>query len=108
MSTALGGFPIQVDERTEAMRLTADDRDHQRKPERPGADERFRRAADAQPDREWVLHRPRVDTLAAQGRAVLAGPVHMLLLPDLQEQVELLREERVVVFEPQPEERKCV
>ncbi len=32
----------------------------------------------------------------------------MLVLPDLQEQVELLREQRVVVFEPQPEERKRV
>src|SRR6266700_3929516 len=28
----------------------------------------------------------------------------MLVLPDLQEQVELLREQRVVVFEPQPED----
>src|SRR6266566_1417849 len=108
MSGALGGFPIEVDERTEAMRLTTNDRDHQREAERPGSNERFRRSADTQPDRERILHGPRVDALTGQRRAVSARPVHMLVLPDLQEEIELLGEESVVVFEAQPEERKCV
>src|SRR5467141_3760842 len=103
MSGALGGFPIEVDERTKAMRLTTNDRDHQRKPERSGPHERFRRAPGAQPDRQRILYGPRVDALTGQRRAVSARPVHMLVLPDLQEQIELFREESVVVFEAQPE-----
>jgi hypothetical protein len=34
--------------------------------------------------------------------------MHMLVLPDREEQVELLREQRIVVFEPQPEQWKRV
>ena len=38
--------------------------------------ERFSRAAHADPDRQRILERARVDRLAGKGRAMFAGPVH--------------------------------
>jgi hypothetical protein len=79
----LGAGPaVEVDERRELPRLAADDRDHQRQPEKAGADERLRRPADAHPDRQRVLQRPRVDALAVQRRTVPARPGDVLGLPD--------------------------
>ncbi len=52
---ALACFAVDVDEGTEAMRLAADDGDHEGKAEHAGADEGLRRAADAEPDGERVL-----------------------------------------------------
>src|SRR6267143_4905581 len=102
------GLPIEIDQWSEAPRLAADDRDHQRKTERAGADERLGRAADAQPDRQRILQRPGVHTLSGQRSAVLAGPVHMLVLTDVQQQLELLFEQRVVVVQAEAEEWECV
>ena len=39
---------------------------------------------------------------------MLAGPVHMLVLTDLEQQIELLGKERVVVLEPEAEQRKRI
>src|SRR5205085_934131 len=82
MSGAFSCFPIQIDERTEAPRLTADDRDHKRQPQRPRSHERFRRSADTEPDRKRILHGPWVDPLTGQRWTVLTRPVHMLVLAD--------------------------
>ena len=43
--------------------------------------------------------------MAGEWRAVLARPVNVRVLADLEEQIELFREQRVVVFETQTEER---
>src|SRR6266567_3267968 len=77
------GLAVEIDERTEAPRFTADDGDHQRKSELARPHERFRGAADPEPYREGVLHRPRVDALACQRRPILARPVNMLVVADL-------------------------
>src|SRR5258707_6820841 len=95
---------IEIDERPERAWFAADDGYHQRKSERSGAGERLRRAANAKPDRQRILHGSRVDALACKRRAMLAGPVDLLVLANLQEQIELLFKERVVVFELETEQ----
>jgi hypothetical protein len=57
----------------------------------------------AEPNRQPFLQRPRIDALAGQRRAVFSGPVHVLVLANRQEQVELFREEGIVIFELEPE-----
>ena len=37
---------------------------------------------------------------------MLTGPMAVLVLPDLQQQIELLGKERVVILQPQAEQRK--
>lgn len=100
------GFPIEIDERAEASGLTADDGDHQRQAECAGADERLGGAADADPNGQRVLQRTRIDALAGERGAVAAGPRDVFVGADLQEEIELLGEERVIVFQLQAEERE--
>ena len=100
------GPAVEVDERREPARFAADDRDHQRQAEQAGPHERFRRAPDADPDRQRVLRRARVDALPGQGGAVPARPGDVHRVADLQQQVELLGEQRVVVVEVEPEQRE--
>src|SRR5258708_7134138 len=88
------------------MRFSADNCDHQRKAKRAGASKRLRGAANAKPYRQRILHRPGINTLSGQRRPMFAGPVHVLVLADLQQQVELLGKERVVVLQLQAEQRK--
>ncbi len=52
------------------------------------------------------LQRAGEDALAGERRAVLSGPGDLHLFADAQEEVELLGEQRVVVGEVQPEQRK--
>jgi hypothetical protein len=107
MAGAHPRFAVTVDQRPEPVRLSTDDRDHQRQAERAGASEGARRASDAEPDRQRVLQRARVNSLAGEGSAVLARPVNMRVLADVQKQIELLGKERIVVFELQAEEWEC-
>ena len=88
------------------MRLPADDGHHEGQAERPGADERFRGAPDADPDRQARLQGAGVDRLASQRRAVPPGPGHLLARADLQQQIELLGKEGVIVVELEAEERE--
>jgi hypothetical protein len=44
-------FAIEIDELAKAFRFTTDDGDHERQPKHSGADERSRRAAHPDPDR---------------------------------------------------------
>src|SRR5258708_560655 len=84
-----GGLAIQIDQRPKTARLTPNDRDHQRQSERPGSRERVRGAADADPNRQRILYGPRIDALSGQCRPKLAGPVHMLMLTDIEQESEL-------------------
>src|SRR4051794_23671538 len=107
----IGGVPglparlsVEIDERAESPRLSADDRDHQRKSKRAGASERSWGPAHPQPDGQGVLQRPRVDALPRQGRPMLAGPVDVFVLTDLEKKVEVLGKQRVVVLELEAEQ----
>src|SRR5262245_195921 len=106
MPGAASGLAVQIDQRPETARLSPDDGDHQRETQRSGARERLRRAAHADPDRKWILNRARVDALPRQRRAERARPVDVFVLADLQEQLEFLREQRVVILEIESEQRK--
>ena len=55
MSGAAARLAVEVDERAEAVRLAADDRDHEREAERAGAGEGLRGATDAEPDGNFYL-----------------------------------------------------
>src|SRR5712692_7075862 len=98
MTGATTSLAVEVYERAEAPRLTADDGHHKRKSEHACTNERFRSAADTDPDRQRILQRARVDCLAGKRGAVFAGPVHFRACPDFQEKVEFFCKERVVVF----------
>ena len=104
---ACGAGPaVEIDQRGELARFAADDGHHQRQPEQTRPDERLGCAADPDPDRQRVLRRPRVDALAGERRPMPARPRHVRRVPDLQEQVQLLGEQRVVVREVQAEQRE--
>src|SRR6185295_2442980 len=66
MAGASACLPVEVDEWPESPRIAADDRHHQRESEYARARERTRRAADTQPDRQWILHGARIHALARQ------------------------------------------
>src|SRR5260370_42187857 len=104
MTGATTSMEVEVYERAEALRPTADDGHHKRKPEHACTNERFRSAADTDPDRQRILQRARVDCLAGKRGAVFTGPVHLRACPDLQEKLEFFRKKRVVVFKTQAEE----
>src|ERR1700733_12137197 len=53
------GAPVEIGERRELRRWTADIGERQRQTERAGARDAVRRAAGADPDRQTALHRPR-------------------------------------------------
>src|SRR6185503_164623 len=89
MSVSLTGFSIQIDQGPEAPRFAADDRDHQRQAEGAGAGEGLRGSAYSQPDRQRSLHGPGIDALPGQRRTVPAGLVHVLVVANLQQQIEL-------------------
>ena len=103
---AAAGFAVEFDVGTEAMRFTADNGDHQRKSQRTGARKGSGRAPDTQPDGQRILQGPRVDTLPGERSTVLARPVDLRALTNLQQQFELLGKERVVVVEIETEEGK--
>src|SRR5436190_6766398 len=106
MAGAQTGLAVTVDQRPKPVRLAADDRDHQRQSERAGANKGAWSAADTQPNRQRVLQRARVHSLPGEGRAVLARPMNVPVLADVQKQIELLSKERIVVLELQAEERE--
>src|SRR3712207_2618645 len=100
------GPAVQLRQRSEPRGLAADDRQRQRQSEGPGAHDRLRVAADRDPHRQRLLHRPREHRLVDQGRAVPPRPGHPVGVPQLQEQVQLLGEQLVVVVERVAEQRE--
>src|SRR5947207_397757 len=103
---ATRGLAIEVDERDEPPRLSADDRERERQAEPPRAHHGFGVAADRDPDRKRILDWPRIHRKVLERRAMLAGPVHALSLADAKQELELLLEQVVVVGEVIAEERE--
>ena len=87
MTGFFAGAMVVVNQGAEAMGFTTDDGDHEGKAERPGADEGLRCAADSEPDGERVLQRARVDALAGERGAMLAGPVDVIGFAKSEEEV---------------------
>src|SRR6267143_1936316 len=105
MTGATPSLAIEVYKGPEASGLTADDGNHERKSEHSCANERFRRAADTDPNGQRILQRARVDCLAGKCGAVFSGPVHFGAFSDFQEKLEFFGKERIVIFKTQAEER---
>src|SRR5258708_5227474 len=91
------GFAVQVDQRPKSFGLSADDRNHQWKPERAGANERFWSTSDADPNGQRILHRTGIDRLSRERCAVLSTPANVSVLANFEEKIQLFREEGVVV-----------
>ena len=106
VSSPSSGLTVEVHQRPKPARISTDDRDHQRQPQRARTRERARRSTDPQPDWQRVLHRPRINTLAGQGRPEFTGPGDVLVVADRQQEVQFLGEQRVVVFQVVAKERK--
>ncbi len=87
------------------MRLAANDRHHQGQAQYTGANEGLGRAANADPDRQWILQRPGEDALPGERRAMPAFPSNVCVFPDLEQKVEFLGEKRVVVGQIEAEKR---
>ena len=105
MPGAAAGLAVGVDEKAESFRFTTDDSHHERQPEHAGADKGSGRATDADPYGQRILQRARVDGLAAERRAVLAGPFDVCVRADGEKQIKFFSEKLVVVFEPKAKER---
>ena len=97
---------VEVDERREPVRLTADDGQRQWQAQPPRTDHRGGRPADRDPHRQGLLDRARVHGLVLQRRPMATAPRHALGRAERQQQVQLLGEQRVVVAEVVPEQRK--
>src|SRR5215218_10456421 len=97
------GFAIQVDERTKAFERAADNRDHERKAERTCTNKRFRRASDADPDRQPRLMWPGIDALKIKRGAETAFPFYVGRFPELEQQIKLLGKQVIVVPRGQTE-----
>src|SRR6266404_5887233 len=106
MAGAATDCPVTLDQGPKTVRLTADDRDHQRQPEFASANKGVRCASDPEPNRQRILEWARVNSLPGECGAVFARPVDMRVLANLQEQIELLAEERIVILELQAKERE--
>jgi hypothetical protein len=81
---AAPSLAVKIDERPKSLGFSADDRNHQGKSERPGANERFGSAAAADPNGRWILERTRIDGLSCERSAVLACPVNVSVLTNLE------------------------
>src|SRR5687768_3734363 len=97
---------VEIDERTEALALAADDGDHQGESVLSGTDDRARAATDTDPRRQRPRFRTRMHLETVDRRARGSRPVHGLLAQQLYEQVELLLEQRLVVGEVVAEQRE--
>jgi len=106
VSRAQTRFAVAVDQWPKTVRLAADDRDQLTQSENASANKGAGRASDTEPNRERILQRPRVNSLSGECRAVFARPLNVRVLADLQKQIELLGEKRIVILEFQSEERK--
>jgi len=89
----LAGWPgaaafltIEVDQRAEAARFAAVNRNHKGKSKRAGADKGFRGSADTQPYGQRVLQRSRVNTLPGERSTVLAGPANLHILANIEKE----------------------
>ncbi len=102
----VGGPPVQVDVRGEALRVAADDGEHERQAVARGAHHRLRRAADADPGGQAAGLGLGEHVGVVQRGAGGAAPGDRLLVQQLHEQLELLLEQHVVVAQVVPEQRE--
>jgi hypothetical protein len=103
---AATGLAIELRQWRKARGLAADDRNRQRQAERAGAGDRLRRAAGRDPDRQGLLQRARIDALPVERLAMTAFPRHHGFGPDLKQEIELFREQLIVILEVIAEQRK--
>ena len=103
---AASGLAMKVGEGREPLRFAADDRKRHRQSQGSCPHHRLRGAADRDPDRQPVLDRTWVDAEVVKRGPVFAGPRHAHALPQLEQQLQLLREELVVVIEVQSKQWK--
>ena len=96
---AAARLAIELGQRRKSRRFAADDRNRQRQAEGAGARGRLRRAAGGDPDRQGLLPRARIDALALERRAMQALPRDVWLIANLKQEIELLREQLVVILE---------
>ncbi len=96
---------VEVDERPKAVGLPADDGDRQRQPQQAGAGKAVGRSPHAEADGQDRLHGPGPYTLACQRGPVPAAPVHLDLVAQMQQEIQLLGEELIVVAHIETEER---
>src|SRR5260370_15229567 len=66
MARAAASLAVKVDKRAEPFWFAADDRDHERKSQHAGSDERRRGPADTDPDGQRILKPSRVARFAFQ------------------------------------------
>jgi hypothetical protein len=66
VSGAARSLAVQLHERHEPLGLSPDDRERHRKAERARPRHRLGRAAQRDPDGQWLLHRARVDATAVE------------------------------------------
>ena len=99
-------FAVELHQRTEAARIPTNNCHHQRQSKQAGTRERLRGATNSEPDRQRILHGPRIDALAVQRWPEFAGPGDPLVGAQHQQEVQLLSEQRVVVLEVVAEQRE--
>src|SRR5580704_19474096 len=103
---AAARLAVELGQRPKSRRLAADDRDRQGQAERAGARDRLRRAAGRDPDRQRPLQRARIDALALERRAMTTFPRDLGLGANLKQEIELFREQFVVILEVIAEQEK--
>src|SRR5258707_12722755 len=106
VSRAQPRFTVAIDQWPKTVRFPADDGDHEWDPEHAGANKRARCASDTEPNRQRVLQRARINSLAGEWRAVFARPVNVRVVADVEKQIEFLGKERIVILEFESEEGK--
>src|SRR5690242_8232803 len=106
VSRAQSRFTVAIDQWPKTVRFPADDGDHEWEPEHAGTNKRARRASDTEPNRQRVLQRSRINSLPGEWGAMFARPVKVCVLADLQKQIKLFGEKRIVILKLKPEERK--
>lgn len=106
VTSMFGGAVVEIGQGGELFRTAANDGNGQVQAQRAGAGEGFRRAANGYPDRQRVLERPWVYTLASQRGAVFAGPGHVFRLAQLEQQFQFFDKEFVVIAQIVAEERE--
>ena len=97
---------VEIDEWPEPVRLAAYDCDNQGESKHTGHGRMIVESHQRLPIWAKAAVRARVDSLSIQGRPIFAGPMDVLIVTDLQQQIDLLFEKRVVVLQSKAEQGK--
>jgi hypothetical protein len=96
---------IEIHQRHEPFRMSADDGERQRESERSRAHDGLRRAADGDPHGNWLLQGAWINALACERRSMLPRPGDVLVLAQLEQKAELFGEQLVVIVQALAEQR---